>query len=328
MALDRSAQTALLYHKRGQFQAFLGIMAGLTLLTKRLYYIPVGQATNGHLTLGGAEMASKIRVALTWLLLTAVFTAAACLLPCQLPLAFDWLHFFENAHNIPAYYPPWTGFVCQLLTWPLLIGLTLSTYAVAVMKRAQSVASAVAAFFAMPLWWVLFLGQLDGLALLGVMDLPWLVPLALMKPQVAAFGIFARRKSVIAAVCFVLLSFAFWGFWPTSIFTYPIKRVDLIRYPQQIGLGLWGLPLAMLVLWVVPGWNTDKLMLAGVFVTPALIPYQLLPLMPAIARLPWWLAWIVALSSWLPVMSNWLGGMGWWLAWFSVVLIGVGLWGQ
>ena len=264
----------------------------------------------------------KIRVVLTWFFLTAVFTAAACLLPCQLPLAFDWLHFFENAHNIPAFYPPWTGFVCSLLSWSLLVGLTLSTYAVAVMKRARSVASAAAAFFAMPLWWCLFLGQLDGLALLGVMGLPWLVPLALLKPQVAAFGIFARHKSLILAVCFVLLSFAFWGFWPVKMVGYHTDRLGQVGY---IGLGLGGLPLAALVLWVVPGWNVDKLMLAGAFVTPALIPYQLLPLMPAIARLPWWLAWIVALSSWLPLMSNWWGGWGWWLAWVSVLLIGAGL---
>jgi hypothetical protein len=283
-----------------------------------------GHATNGHLS-GGAEMASKIQISIVWLVLSAVFTAAACFLPCKLPLAFDWLHFFENAHNIPAFYPPWTCYVCRLLTWPLLIGLTLSTYAVAVMKRARSVASAIAAFATMPFWWCLFLGQLDGLALLGVLGLPWLVPLALLKPQVACWAILARRKSLIVAVCFVLLSCLIWGFWPTQMFTYSIERVDPLRWPQQIGLGLWGLPLALIVLWAVPGWTEDKLMMAGAFVTPALIPYQLLPLMPAIARLPWWLAWIVALTSWLPTTANWLGGLGWWLTWVSVVLLGAGL---
>ena len=267
----------------------------------------------------------KIQVALTWLLLIAVFTAAACFLPCQLPLAFDWLHFFENAHNIPAFYPPWTGLVLRWLPWPLLIGVTLSTYAIAVMRRARSLASAAAAFFAMPLWWALFLGQLDGLALLGVIGLPWLVPLALLKPQVAGFAILARRKYLVVAVVFLLASLAIWGLWPLDLVGYYTEHANATKWPQYIGLGLGGLPLALIILWAVPGWDADKLMLAGAFIVPTLIPYQLLPLMPAIARLPGWLAWIVALSSWLPVMSNWWGGMGWWLTWVSVVLIGVGL---
>lgn len=264
----------------------------------------------------------KIQVIIIWLALTAVFTAAGTLVPCELPLAFDWIHFFEGAHNMPAFYPPWAGLVCRWLPWPMLIGATLSTYAVAVMLRARSVASAVAAFVALPLWWTLFLGQLDGLAMLGVLGLPWLMPLALIKPQIAGFAILAKRKSLIVAVCFVLLSFAFWGFWPASI---PDYHADRLGWAGYIGLGLRGLPLAILALWLVPGWNEDKLMLAGAFVTPAVIPYNLAPLMPAIARLPWWLAWIVALATWLPFLANWLGPWTWWLAWIAVVLLGAGL---
>ena len=264
----------------------------------------------------------KIQIMLTWLALTAVFTAAGTFVPCKLPLAFDWIHFFENAHNMPSFYPPWARLVCRWLSWPLLIGVTLSTYAIAVMRRARSVASAAAAFVALPLWWALFLGQLDGLALLGMLALPWLAPLALIKPQIAGFAILAKRKSLIVSVCFVLLSFAFWGFWPASMLAY---HQEPGLWPQDVALGLWGLPLAIVALWLVPGWNADKLMLAGSFITPALIPYNLTPLMPAIARLPWWLAWLVALTSWLPVMSNWWGGVGWWLAWVSVALLGAGL---
>jgi len=267
----------------------------------------------------------KIQVVIMWVILTAVFTAAGTLVPCQLPLAWDWIHFFEGAHNMPAFYPPWAGMVCRWLPWPLLIGATLSTYAVAVMKRARSVASAVAAFAAMPLWWTLFLGQLDGLALLGILGLPWLAPLALIKPQVAGFAILARCKSLIVSVGFLLVSLAIWGLWPANLIGYHTEHLDVVKWPQYVTLGLWGLPLAILALWLVPGWNEDKLMLAGSFITPALIPYNLTPLMPAIARLPWWLAWIVALTSWLPVMSNWWGRAGWWLAWVSVALLGAGL---
>ena len=265
---------------------------------------------------------SRIQIMLMWLVLAAVFTAAGMFVPCQLPFAFDWIHFFEGAHNVPAFYPPWTAWVCRWLPWPVLIGATLSTYTVAVMLRARSVASAAAAFVAMPLWWALLLGQLDGLALLGVVGLPWLAPLALVKPQIAAFAILAKRKSLMVSVGFLLVSLAIWGLWPASMLAY---HQESGLWPQDVALGPRGLPLAILALWLVPGWNADKLMLAGAFVTPALIPYQLLPLMPAIARLPWWLAWLVALATWLPAMSNWWGRAGWWLAWVSVVLLGAGL---
>ena len=261
-------------------------------------------------------MASKIRVALTWLLLTAVFTAATCFLPCQLPLAFDWLHFFENAHNIPAYYPPWTGLVLRWLPWPLLIGLTLSTYTIAVVRRARSGASAVSAFITFPLWWCLFLGQIDGLVLLGVMGLPWLTPLALMKPQVACFAILAKRKYLIVAVCFVLLSCVIWGFWPAKLFTYRQEG----RERWDVALRWYGLPLAIAALWLVTGWNADKLMLAGACVTPHLIPYHLLPLMPAIARLSWPWALAVVVASWAPALTE-----QWWLMWVCVALLGAGL---
>ena len=303
------------------------MMSKLTQLTKPLYYTSV--ATNGHLTLGGAEMASKIRVALTWLLLTAVFTAATCFLPCQLPLAFDWLHFFENAHNIPAYYPPWTGLVLRWLPWPLLIGLTLSTYTIAVVRRARSGASAVSAFITFPLWWCLFLGQIDGLVLLGVMGLPWLTPLALMKPQVACFAILAKRKYLIVAVCFVLLSCLIWGLWPLDMMGYHTGRTGGLGHASYIGLGLRGIPLAILALCLIPGWTKDKLMVAGTFVTPALIPYQLLLLMPMIASMPWYLAIITAVATWFPMILA--GDMysasnrDWLSMWFSVVLIGAGL---
>jgi len=301
-------------------------MAELTLSTKPLYYTSV--ATNGHLS-GGAEMASKIQIIIIWLVLTAVFTAVACLLPCQLPLAFDWLHFFKDAHNIPVYYPPWTALILRWLPWPLLIGLTLSTYTIAVVRRAQSVVSAVSAFITFPLWWNLFLGQIDGLVLLGMLGLPWLVPFALMKPQIAGFAILARRKSLMVAVCFMLLSCLIWGFWPIELLAYHVGRTGGLGHAGYIGLGLRGLPLAVLALWLIPGWTEDKLMVAGAFVTPALIPYQLLPLMPMIASMPWPLAIITAVATWLPMIlagdmysaNNW----HWLSMWVSVLLIGAGL---
>jgi len=262
---------------------------------------------------------------LLWLVLTAVFTAAACFLPARLPLAFDWITFFVDAHNIPAFYPPWTAWIVRFLTWPLLIGITLSTYTVAVIKRAQSLASAILAFLVLPLWWTLFLGQLEGLALLGVLGLPWLMPLVLLKPQVAGWVIFSSKRAIAVACIMLVVSLVIWGFWPAKMLIYYAEHADVGRWPQDVSLGLWGLPLAALVLWQVPGWDADKLRLAGACVTPALIPYNLLPLMPALARLSWPWALAVALTSWLPLLANWAGPWAWWLSWLSVALIGAGL---
>ena len=266
---------------------------------------------------GGAEMVGrKIQVVIMWVVLTVVLSVAVRLFLPIAPLGYDWATYFSSAHNVPAYYPPWTTAILCWLPWPVLIGLTLSTYIVAVMKRARSPMSAACALLAIPLFWCICLGQLDGLVLLGVLGLPWLVPLVLFKPQVAAFAILAKRKYLIVAAIFLLVSLAIWGFWPVDLFTYCQGE----RSHLDIALGWYGLPLALLVLWLVPGWNEDKLMLAGACIAPHLIPYHLLPLMPAIARLSWPWALAVVVASWVPALTE-----QWWLVWVSVALLGAGL---
>lgn len=206
---------------------------------------------------------SKIQISIIWFALTAILSVAVHFWLPLIPRGNDWIFCFATAEIIPAHYPPWTKLVLGCLTWDTLIGLTLSTYIVAVLRRARSVASAILAFLAMPLTWVVWLGQLDGLPFLGVLGLPWLVPLVLLKPQVAAFALLAKRKYLIAAVIFLLVSLAIWGLWPADLFTYRQEG----REHWDIALRLWGLPLAALVMWLVPGWDTDKLMLAGACVT-------------------------------------------------------------
>ena len=67
-------------------------------------------------------------------------------------------------------------------------------------------------------------------------------------------------------------------------------------------------------------------MLAGSTLSPYLIAYHWLPLMPAAARPPWPWTLAVALTSWLTFASNRLGEWAWHLGWTSVLLLGVGLW--
>jgi hypothetical protein len=91
------------------------------------------------------------------------------------------------------------------------------------------------------------------------------------------------------------------------------------RYVNDISLGWWGLLVALPLLWYSRG-DLDMLMLAGVFATPHLLPYNLLPVVPAIARLRPRTAALLAVFSWLPLAANWLGPGGWWLGWVFIGL--------
>ena len=261
-----------------------------------------------------------------WFALLAAYWAFFAMLPLEQPsLFYDWRVFFASPDTVPAYYPPWTRFLVQALNLPLLLALTLSTYSVAVLQKARGVASAVCAFLALPLVWTLYLGQLDGLALLGVLGLPYLAPLALIKPHVAAFALLARRTWWIVAAAVVRVTLAVWGLWPVDLFTCHAGDPAGL-WPQDIALNLWGMPIFLLVVWRMPRDDPDWWMVAGATITPRLFPYNLLPLMPALARLRWPWALAAALASWLPLAANWLGPWAWHLGWVSVALLGIGLW--
>ncbi len=94
------------------------------------------------------------------------------------------------------------------------------------------------------------------------------------------------------------------------------------RYIQDISIGIAGVFVALPMFWFSRG-DMDMLMLSGAFVTPHLIPYNMLPFTSAIARLKPIPAVIACLLSWLPFSANWLGSWGWWLGWLFVIW----LWG-
>ena len=162
------------------------------------------------------------------------------------------------------------------------------------------------ALLTLPLFWTLFLGQIDGLVLLGVSGLPWLVPLALLKPQLAIFASLARKSYLAASLGFLGLSFLIWGFWPLRLFT---TMGYYQEFPQDIALKWWGIPLALVLLWFSRG-DVDMLVAAGAFGTLHLVPYNLLLITPAISRLKPWSAAIACLLTWLPLSANWLGPRG------------------
>jgi hypothetical protein len=245
--------------------------------------------------------------------LAAVFSLLGFILPPKNLIGFDWNNYFGIGRAVP-FYPPWTKPIMDLFTCPLLVGLGLAAFSLAALQRSVHPLSLAAGFMCLPLLWTIFLGQIDTLALLGVVGLPWLAPLALMKPQVTVFAFGAKRSYLVAFVVVIVLSFLIFGPWWQTMLNAENFYAEG-RYPQNIGLGWWGLPLFLVTVWFSRG-DMDMLMLSGAFVTPHLIPYNLLPVVPAVARLRPLKALIALVLSWLPVVcANLFGAWGWYLGW-------------
>ena len=254
--------------------------------------------------------------------LTLIFTLIGKFVPCDGFYAFDWVHFW-SIQRIPPFYPPWTSFLTGNLSYALLIGITMAVFCIAVYQRFVHPLSALCALLSLPLLWTLFLGQLEGFSLLGTLALPWLLPFLLVKPQISFFALGARRTYILSFFAFMGLSFILWGNWPADLLAVENFYAEG-RYPQNIGLGWWGLPIFLITLWFSRG-DMDMLMTCGAFVSPHVIFYNLLPLTPAVARLKPRAALVALVLSYLTLSANWLGPSGWWLGWGFVPWVWINL---
>jgi hypothetical protein len=252
------------------------------------------------------------------------FSAIGILLPANGFIGFDWVHVFSKGVRLP-FYPPWTQYV-HVLTWPVLIGLTLTGVSVALVQRQASLLATVLAFLSLPVMWTLFLGQLDGLALLGCIGLPWLVPLALLKPQISVFACLAKKRYLAALVLTIVVSCLVWGPWPIHMLNYRRYYAEG-RYPQDISLWPWSIPVGLILLWLSRG-DVDMLMLAGSFVTPHVIPYNYIVVVPVMGRVSQRIASLAWLLSWAPLLSNWMGPKYWFLGHLFPIVLWLDLYSQ
>ena len=262
-----------------------------------------------------ARQWSRTQAVILFGVLTVGFTLVGFFIPADGFIAFDWVHVFAPA-KIPPFYPPWDRYI-SLLTWPLLIGLSMAGITMATLKRSVHILSFVAVLLSLPVFWTIFLGQIEGLVVLGLLGLPWLTPLALLKPQVSFFAFGAKRSWVAAFLIWMAISITLWGFWPARMFAVNSFYAEG-RYVQDIAIGWLGIILALPLLWFSRG-DMDMLMIAGAVMTPHLIPYNMLPFTPAVARLKPLPALGACVLSWLPFSANWLGPGGWWLGWLFVI---------
>jgi hypothetical protein len=225
-----------------------------------------------------------------------------------IPEGFDWKGYFSLGKIHPIW-TPWTLDTIHFLNWPTLIALTGVALIYRTRKYSSSVVPALLAIISLPTIWVIVMGNLDGLVLLGLILLPWGAPLALMKPQVAAFALLARKNTIIAGIIWGIISLLIWGLWPLN-FLMVFNTGWKLEWVQDISLFPWGLILALPLLWLSRG-DEDLLMAAGSLATPHLFPYHFILLMPSLGRMkrPWLIAtWII---SWTPLFANWLGPMAW-----------------
>lgn len=260
--------------------------------------------------------------------LTALFSVIGLFIRPDGFIGFDWYHYYSQGVREP-FYPPWMPYV-RLLTWPGLVGVSYAALALALYQQRASPLVMGAAFLSLPSLWVLFLGQLDGIVLLGLLGLPWLVPLATLKPQLSVFAFLARKEWTIALILWILLSMLIWGLWPLDMLQYDqhwkaIYQVE--DQPQNITLWPWALPISLVLLWLSRG-DMDMLMLAGSFAVPHLIPYNYFVVLPALARVNQFLALALVGISFMPLLANWVGPWGWYLGHLFAAFLWMALYRQ
>lgn len=230
------------------------------------------------------------------------------ILALRIPEGFDWRNFFSQG-KIPTLWTPWAGIVVKFLNSPLLIAITLTSVVVRSYHYNHSLWPVVLACVSLPTIWLVFLGNLDGIVLLGLLILPWGAPLVLLKPQIAAFSLLAKKSSLISGAVWFVISIIIWGFWPLN-FLAITKPGWSTEWVQDITLFPWGLLIAIPLLWLSRK-DEDLLMIAGSFATPHLFPYHFVLVMPALGKMNkrWMLAaWLL---SWSPLLANWLGNPAW-----------------
>ena len=133
-----------------------------------------------------------------------------------IPEGFDWSHFYGQG-RFPSFWMPWTKPIVSIMDMPSVFALTVLTIGLRTFQYRRSAAAIVMALISLPTLWVLHLGTLDGLVLLGLLILPWGAPLVLIKPQLGFFALLAKKESIIVATIWGVISILIWGFWPLNL---------------------------------------------------------------------------------------------------------------
>jgi hypothetical protein len=324
------------------------------------------------------------------LMVWAIMAIVIAIIANYLPRGFDYLHVFAP-HLVPKFFVPWTDGLLYLLPWPILVAITIMSLVIAIERNHGPAWLLILAIFSLPTIWVLFLGALEGVALLGLVLLPWslpiklierakrrtrgwwlglavlvitttiggwilfhdqgpkyrfdnstvlgtqpqiglalillspwIMPLLLLRPQLLGFTLFARKNWMLVGAAWLVLSIVIWGFWLPALLAKvsPELKAD---QPQNVSLFPWSLIFALPMLWLSRK-DPDMLMATGSFISPSVLPYYYMVLMPSLARLPRKLAVVCWASSFLPLTANYFGPSWWLTGNIFPLLIWFGLW--
>ena len=231
--------------------------------------------------------------------------------------AVDWYDFFAT-HRYPDF-PPWI----VILMWPVRSlttqnALTLTVLAYALWRYQAKPLHYALAFTAMPVYWNLWLGQIDYIPLLGMIWLPWGLPLAAAKPQVAIWGALAwwlrrsdRWKIAAFVIAGLVLSLLVYGWWPLRL-TLPVTYYTAYNLSAWRWGGIAGGMLAVAAALYVTfrQRDIDASLALGALASPYVQGNSYLLLLPAFARLSGWRLWLAWLLSWSGVVALLLGDAG------------------
>lgn len=239
-------------------------------------------------------------------------------------LGWDWYLFFTahhptyNLYSAESAYPPWTKYFVAGLDWipdwrqslAVLLGISLMSIALATWRNNGRWVAIMLALLNPPVFYLLYLGHLEGLVLAGL--LTGLVPLALVKPQLTVWSLLADRRSLLWMVIVLCLSLVIWPAWTFYIREATDYHLGYWQEGNAFGWLMSGWPILLIGILMLLGAGKDsyRLMAAGMLVSPYLMPYNLAVLVPVFGKLRGWRLGLVYLASWLAFFSVGLGGSG------------------
>jgi hypothetical protein len=255
---------------------------------------------------------SDIRRSLYTLLMVLICALVIYPLVAKLPMVgWDWYYVFYHAPERLSAYPPFAKYFLGLLTWmewrkslALLSAISLVSIGVGTWQHGGRTGSVLLALLSAPTWYLLWIGHPDGLVLLGMIT--GIFPLALIKPQISIWYYLKDRTSIIWVAFFILITLIIWPFWFLNFGT------ATFYYPAAFGWKAIGWPVALVggVLLLGAGSDPDRLMAAGTLISPYLMPYHLVLLVPIIGRVRTLPKIVLFFSTWLVVLGVGLSGWG------------------
>lgn len=250
--------------------------------------------------------------------LAFVLLGSIILLPIttRLPVVgWDWYRFFtahhptDNVFNPANPYFPYTKYVMMLFMWmdwrtslAIISGITLLAVAVGAWRAGGRYGSILLAILAPQVYFTMWIGHPDGLALLGM--LTGLIPIALIKPQFTIWSFLRNKAGIFWTGAFLAAVLLIWPGWLTRV------NGPYLDYAANYGWHALGWPAPVLGLIFLIGAGSDpwRLMAAGGLLSPYLLPHHSVVLLPVIGRVKGYQKLLAFFSAWLVIFGTGFGG--------------------